>query len=154
MFLMLSLLPLLAAVTSCSHSFSNDIDELPFKVKAFSVSGTVYDSSESIPGVPLEDIMVSITAYWYYDTDRAGEPLFSAVMRTSSDGRYVFSTSWNMTMQNVYFVIKVTDDSKRRNVRFKPIEQELYMRPHTEAYDDVTMSYSVRDNDFYMLPES
>ena len=59
-----------------------------------------------------------------------------------------------MTMQNVYFVIKVTDDSKRRNVRFKPIEQELYMRPHTEAYDDVTMSYSVRDNDFYMLPES
>lgn len=150
---MLSLLPLLAVVTSCSHSFSDDPD-IAFRVKAFSVSGTVFDSSESIPGVPLEDIMVSITAYWYYDTDRVGEPLFAAVMRTSSDGRYVFSTSWNMTMQNVYFVIKVSDDSNRRNVRFKPIEQELYMRPHNEAYDDVTMSYSVRDNDFYMLPES
>lgn len=150
---MLSLLPLLAVAVSCSHSYSDDPD-FAFKVKAFSVSGTVFDSSESIPGVPLEDIRVSITAYWYYDTDRTGDPLFASVMNTSSDGKYVFSTSWNMTMQNVYFVIKVMDDSKRRNVHFKPIEQELYMRPHNEAYDDVTMSYSVRENDFYMLPES
>ena len=60
---MLSLLPLLAVVTSCSHSFSDDPD-IAFRVKAFSVSGTVFDSSESIPGVPLEDIIVSITAYW------------------------------------------------------------------------------------------
>ena len=149
---MVSLLPLLAVLASCGH---DDPDPgLDFKVRAFTVSGTVFDSSESIPGVPLEDIRVSISAYWNFDTDRANDPFYSAVMRTTSDGKYVFSYSKTMTMQNAFLVLKVMDDSKRRSAHFKPIEQELYMRPHNEAYDDVALSYDLRDNDFYMIPES
>jgi len=151
-FPLLALLPLVAALTSCGH---DDPDPgIEFNVRAFTVSGVVYDSSESIPGVPLEDIKISISAYWNFDTEREGDPFYAAVTRTSSDGRYAFSYSKTMTMQNAFLVIKVVDDSKKRSVHFKPIEQELYLRPHNAAYDDVTMSYNFRDNDFYMYPES
>ena len=147
-----SLLAVSAAFTGCEHDYSEDINNVEFNVKFFSVSGTVYDSSESVPGVPLEDVKITMTAYWYNDTAREA-PIYSETMWTSSDGRYRFSKKWEMTMQNVFFVLKVSDDSKSRSVRFKPIEQELYLRSHTDTYDSVTHSYEVRDNDFYLLPE-
>lgn len=128
-------------------------DELEFRVRSFSVSGTVYDSSESLPGEPLDDVSVSVCVYWHFDTDRS-DPIYSAVFHTGGDGRYEFFKSWSMTMQNVYYVLKVYDESSRRSVHFKPVEQELYLRPNTDAYDDIMHSYVVKDNDFYLLPET
>jgi len=129
-------------------------DDLEFRVRSFSVSGTVYDSSESLPGVPLEDVSVSLSVYWYFNTERSGDPIYSAVFRTGADGKYEFYKSWTMTMQNVFYILKVYDDSSMREVHFKPAEQELYLRPNTDAYDDIMHSYVVKDNDFYLLPES
>lgn len=149
-FILLAMLPLLAAVTGCDKHRTETPEE--FSVRYFSVSGVTYDSSASLPGEPLSDITVTITAYWYYDTDRE-QPLYSEVVRTGSDGRYQFYKKWNMTMQNVFYVIKVTDDSKLRTVHFKPVTQELYLRSHTDSYDDIRRSYEVRDNDFYLYPE-
>ena len=143
---------LLPALAGCGHDGNEH--GLDFYVRSFSVSGTVYDSSESIPGVPLEDVTVSISVYWYFNTERSGEPIFSASVRTGADGRYEFYKSWEMTMQNVFYVLKVYDDSPRRGHHFKPVEQELYLRPNTDAYDDIIHSYVVKDNDFYLLPES
>ena len=142
---------LVVAATGCEREPS---DELEFLVRSFSVSGTVFDSSESLPGVPLEDVSVSICVYWYFDTDRTGEPIYSAVYHTGSDGHYEFYKSWSMTMQNVYYILRVFDESSQREIHFKPVEQELYMRPNTDAYDDIMHSYAVRDNDFYLLPET
>jgi hypothetical protein len=143
------ILPLLLALTGCDGHDPED-----FLVRSFSVSGTVYDSSESLPGVPLEDITVSVSVYWYYNTDRSGDPIFSAEIKTGADGTYEFFKSWVMTMQNVFYVLKVSDDSPLRKVHFKPMEQELYLRPNNDAYDAIMHSYVVRGNDFYLVPES
>ena len=148
-FIILSLLPALAGC----HREDPDPD-LDFQVHSFSVSGTVYDCSESLPGVPLEDVTVDMSVYWYYNTDRSGDPIYSASFRTGADGKYGFFKSWIMTMQNVYYVLKVYDDSPLREHHFKPVEQEVYLRPNNDAYDDIMHSYEVRDNDFYLLPES
>ena len=148
-FILLSLLPALAG---CGH---DDPDgPLDFLVRSFSVSGTVYDCSESLPGVPLEDVTVEMEVYWYFNTERSGDPVYSDIMRTGSDGKYMFFKSWLMSMQNVYCVLKVYDDSKKRVHHFKPVEQEVYLRPNNDAYDDIMHSYEVKDNDFYLLPES
>ena len=146
------MLPFAAALTSCSHD--NPDDPSDFNVHLFSVSGTVYDSSLSLPGVPLEDITVTLSAYWYFDTDREEAPIYVSVLKTGADGKYQFTKSWNMTMQNVFYVLNVTDESKLRTVHFKSVEQELYLRSHTDTYDNVMRSYEVRDNDFYLTPES
>lgn len=148
-FLILSALFVLAG---CGHK--EDTDPLDFEVRSISVSGVVYDSSESLPGVPLEDITVSVSTYWYFDSKREDDPIWSAVFRTSADGSYEFFKSWSMTMQNVYFVFKVYDDSPLRTVHFKPEERVLYLRPNTDAYDDIMYSYVIKDNDFRLLPES
>ena len=140
-------LPLLLALAGCGREEPED-----FIVRSFSVSGTVYDSSLSLPGTPLEDISVSISVYWYYNTDRSGEPIYSADVKTNADGTYEFFKSWVMTMQNVFYVIKVHDESPLRKVHFKPMEQELYLRPNNDAYDEIMHSYAVKDNDFYLLP--
>ena len=137
------------ALTGCDGTDPQD-----FFVRSFSVSGTVYDSSGSLPGVPLEDVTVSISVYWYYNTDRSGDPIFSADIKTGADGTYQFYKSWVMTMQNVFYVLKVYDDSPLRTVHFKPMEQELYLRPNNDAYDEIMHSYAVKDNDFYLLPET
>ena len=108
----------------------------------------------SLPGTPLEDITVSISVYWYYNTDRQGDPIYSAEIKTGSDGTYEFYKSWVMTMQNVFYVIKVYDESPMRKAHFKPMEQELYLRPNNDAYDQIMHSYVVKDNDFYLLPVS
>ncbi len=148
-FFLLSLLPALAG---CGHDDPDNPSD--FLVRSFSVSGTVYDSSESLPGVPLEDVTVEMNVYWYFNTERSGDPIYSASMRTGSDGKYMFFKSWLMSMQNVYCVLKVYDNSKKREFHFKPVEQEVYLRPNNDAYDDIMHSYEVRDNDFYLLPES
>ncbi len=148
----LSLLAMSAAFTGCVRDFTEDINGVEFSVKYFTVSGTVYDSSESLPGTPLKDIKITMTAYWYSDTNRES-PIYSETVWTSVDGKYRFHKSWEMTMQNVFYVLKVSDDSKSRTVHFKPVEQELYLRSHTDTYDYITHSYEVRDNDFYLLPE-
>jgi hypothetical protein len=146
------LLPLLFALAGCGHDDPGlDSD---FLVRSFSVTGTVYDSSESLPGVPLEDISISLSVYWYFNTERSGEPIFTAELRTGADGGYEFYKSWVMTMQNVFYVLKVHDESSLRTHHFKPVEQELYLRPNNDAYDEITHSYTVRGNDFYLLPES
>ena len=142
-------LPLLLALAGCGEDYTED-----FLVRSFSVSGTVYDSSLSLPGTPLEDITVSVSVYWYYNTDRSGDPIYSAELKTGSDGRYEFYKSWFMTMQNVFYVIKVYDESPMRTEHFKPMEQELYLRPNNDAYDQIMHSYVVKDNDFYLLPVS
>lgn len=144
-------LPLLVALASCGQDNGQDLD---FLVRSFSVSGTVYDSSESFPGVPLEDVTVSMSVYWYYNTERSGEPIYTAVFRTGPDGKYEFYKSWFMTMQNVYYVLKVYDDSPLRELHFRPVEQVVYLRPNNDAYDDIMHSYAVKGNDFYLLPES
>ena len=149
---MLSLLALSAALSGCGKDHSEDIQSIDFSVKFFTVSGTVYDSSESLPGTPLPDIKITMTAYWYDDSAR-NNPIYSETTWTTSDGRYQFHKAWEMTMQNVFYVLKVSDDSKSRTVHFKPVEQELYLRSHTDTYDYITHSYEVRDNDFYLLPE-
>lgn len=149
---MLSLLAVSAALTGCNQDNAEDIRSVEFSVKYFTVSGTVYDSSESLPGTPIPDIMITMTAYWYDDTSRE-RPIDSQTTWTTSDGRYQFHKAWEMTMQNVYYVLIVRDDSKSRAVHFKPVEQELYLRSHTDSYDNVTRSYEVRNNDFYLLPE-
>jgi hypothetical protein len=140
------------AFTGCKSDYENEIPGVDFSVKYFTVSGTVYDSSESLPGVPLQDIKITMTAYWYNDTDRVN-PMYSETVWTSTDGKYQFHKSWEMSTQNYYYVLKVSDESKSRSVHFKPVEQELYLRAHTDTYDYVTHSYEVRDNDFYLLPE-
>lgn len=150
-FILLALLPVMAALTACDRTDPDPQED--FFVRSFSVSGTVYDASESLPGKPLGDVTITMTAYWYYDTDRES-PLYSAVVQTGSDGKYQFYKAWNMTMQNVFYVLKVSDSSKSRSVHFKPVEQELYLRAHTDAYDNIMRSYEVRDNDFYLFPES
>ena len=149
---MLSLLALSAALSGCGKDHSEDIQSIDFSVKFFTVSGTVYDSSESLPGTPLPDIKITMTASWYDDSAR-NNPIYSETTWTTSDGRYQFHKAWEMTMQNVYYVLVVSDDSKSRSVHFKPVEQELYLRAHTDSYDNVTRSYEVRNNDFYLLPE-
>jgi len=146
------ILSLLTALTGCHRE---DPDQsLDFLVHSFSVSGTVYDCSESLPGVPLEDVTVEMSVYWYYNTQRSGDPIYSATFRTGADGKYGFYKSWIMTMQNVFYVLKVYDESPLREQHFKPVEQEVYLRPNNDAYDDIMHSYEVRDNDFYLLPES
>ena len=149
---MLSLLAVSAALTGCDKDYTNDIESVDFSVRFFTVSGTVYDSSESLPGTPLPDIKITMTTYWYDDASRE-RPIDSQTTWTTSDGRYQFRKTWEMTMQNVYYVLVVRDDSKSRAVHFKPVEQELYLRAHTDSYDNVTRSYEVRNNDFYLLPE-
>ena len=145
-------LSLLTAVAGCGH---DDPDQsLDFLVRSFSVSGTVYDSSESVPGVPIEDVTVAMSVYWYYNTERSGDPIYTAVFRTGADGKYEFFKSWVMTMQNVYYILKVYDDSPLRVHHFKSVEQEVYLRPNNDAYDNIMHSYAVKDNDFYLLPES
>ena len=123
-------------------------------VRSFSVSGTVYDCSESFPGVPLEDVTIEMDVYWYFNTERSGDPIYSDSMRTGADGKYMFFKSWLMSMQNVYYVLKVYDDSKKRDRHFMSVEQEVYLRPNNDAYDEIMHSYAVKDNDFYLLPES
>ena len=144
-------LSLLAAVTGCEGNGGLEDD---FLVRSFSVSGTVYDSSESLPGVPLEDVTIDVSVYWYYNTARSGDPIYHEVLRTGEDGTYEFFKRWLMTMQDVYYVLKVNDVSQNRSVHFKPVEQELYLRPNTDAYDPVLHSYNVKGNDFYLIPES
>lgn len=145
------LLAALFALSGCGHDNNEDLD---FLVRSFSVSGTVYDSSESLPGVPIEDVTVSISVYWYFNTERSGDPIYTAEFRTGADGRYEFYKSWLMTMQNVFYVMKVYDESPLREVHFKPMEQELFLRPNNDAYDPIMHSYDVKGNDFYLLPES
>lgn len=149
-FFVLVMLPLMAALTGCRHTDPEDPND--FSVKSFSVSGTVYDSSESFPGDPLSDITITMSVYWHFDTERE-TPIRTEVVRSGADGKYQIYKQWNMPMQNVFYVLKVTDDSKLRTVHFKPVEQELYLRSHTDAYDDVMMSYEVKDNDFHLYPE-
>ena len=145
-------LSLLSALTGCGH---DDPDQtMDFLVRSFSVSGTIYDCSESLPGIPIEDVTVAMSVYWYYNTERSGDPIYTAVFRTGADGKYEFYKSWVMTMQNVYYVLKVYDDSPLREQHFKSVEQEVYLRPNNDAYDDIMHSYAVKDNDFYLLPES
>ncbi len=142
---------LLAAVTGCEGNGGLEDD---FLVRSFSVSGTVYDSSESLPGVPLEDVTIEVSVYWYHNTERVGDPIYNEVIRTGSDGTYLFYKRWFMTMQDVFYVLRVSDNSNLRSVHFKPVEQELYLRPNTDAYDHILRSYSVKGNDFYLIPES
>lgn len=142
----------LLAVAGCGHD--DPALDPDFLVRSFSVTGTVYDSSESLPGVPLEDVTISLSVFWYFNTERSGEPIFTAELRTGPDGRYEFYKSWVMTMQNVFYVLKVHDESSLRTRHFKPVEQELYLRPNNDAYDEITHSYTVKGNDFYLLPEA
>jgi hypothetical protein len=142
----------LLAVAGCGHD--DPALDPDFLVRSFSVTGTVYDSSESLPGVPLEDVTISLSVFWYFNTERSGEPIFTAELRTGPDGRYEFYKSWVMTMQNVFYVLKVHDESLLRTRHFKPVEQELYLRPNNDAYDEITHSYTVKGNDFYLLPEA
>ena len=144
-------LSLLSALAGCGH---DDPETPEFIVHSFSVSGTVYDCSESLPGVPLEDVTVEMSVYWYYNTERSGDPIYSAAVRTGADGKYEFYKSWIMTMQNVFYVLKVYDESPLREHHFRPVEQEVYLRPNNDAYDDIIHSYALKDNDFYLLPES
>lgn len=150
-FLLMTMLPIMAALTSCAHEEPETAPD--FTVKSFSVSGIIYDSSES-PGVPLEGVTVTLSAYWYFDTERSKDPIYTAVINTPSNGEYSFYKKWNMNMQNVYYVLKVTDESKARTVHFRPVEQEIYLRSFSDAYDSIRSSYEVRDNDFYLIPES
>lgn len=142
---------LFVAVTGCE---GKDGKEEQFLVRSFSVSGTVYDSSESLPGVPLEDVTIDVSVYWYYNTERSGDPIYHEVLKTGADGKYEFFKRWLMTMQDVYYILKVSDDSQNRSVHFKSVEQELYLRPNTDAYDNILHSYNVKGNDFYLIPES
>lgn len=137
----------MAALTSCGHKDPESI--IDFNVRSFLVTGTVYDAG----GTPVADATVSLSAYWYYDKDREN-PLFSSAMKTTADGKYQLFKSWNMTMQNVYYIVKVTDNSLLRSVHYKPVELELYQRPTTDAYDPVTHSYESHGNDFYLSLES
>lgn len=148
-FILLSLLPALAG---CGHDDPDNPSD--FFVRSFSVSGTVFDSSESLPGVPLEDVTVEMSVFWNYNTERSGDPIYSSALQTGADGKYVFYKSWMMTMQNVYYVLKVYDVSPLRKNHFTPVEQEVYLRPNNDAYDDILYSYVLKDNDFYLLPES
>lgn len=137
----------MAALTSCDHKDPESI--IDFNVRSFLVTGTVYD----VDGTPIVDATVSLSQYWYYDENREN-PSYLAAMHTGSDGKYQFFNRWPMTMQNVFYIIKVTDNSTLRTIHYSPSELEIYQRPNTDAYDPVTYSYESHGNDFYLSLES